>query len=184
MRNVACNLPALLPVMREVFKQIPPAASLIRTTTAVTMFEGSPAPNVLPQTPKITINFRMMPGTTTDDVVAHIKRVVRNKKINVKVIRTKEASKFSPTDSRAFRIIEELCMQTNPDNIVAPFLVMGGTDACFYEPICENIYRFSPFVAPTALLLCTHATNERVPISCLRGGVEFFKTYIRKASAE
>lgn len=183
-RNVACNLPALLPVMREVFKQIPPAASLIRTTTAVTMFEGSPAPNVLPQTPKITINFRMMPGTTTDDVVAHIKRVVRNKKINVKVIRSKEASKFSPTDSRVFRIIEELCMQTNPDNIVAPFLVMGGTDACFYEPICENIYRFSPFVAPTALLLCTHATNERVPIDCLRGGVEFFKTYIRKASAE
>jgi carboxypeptidase PM20D1 len=183
-RTVACNLPALLPVMREVFKQIPPAASLIRTTTAITMAEGRPAPNVLPQAPKITINFRMMPGTTTDDVVAHIKRVVRNKNIDVKVIRTKEASKFSPTDSRAFGIIEELCMQTDPNNIVAPFLVMGGTDACFYEPICDNIYRFSPFVAPASLLLCTHATNERVPIDCLKGGVAFFKTYIRKASAE
>ncbi len=183
-RTVACNLPVLLPVMREVFKQIPPAASLTRTTTAITMAQGSPAPNVLPQAPKITINFRMMPGTTTDDVVAHIKRVVRNKNIDVKVIRTKEASKFSPTDSRAFGIIEELCMQTDPNNIVAPFLVMGGTDACFYEPICDNIYRFSPFVAPASLLLCTHATNERVPIDCLKGGVAFFKTYIRKASAE
>ena len=183
-RTVACNLPVLLPVMREVFKQIPPAASLTRTTTAITMAQGSPAPNVLPQAPKITINFRMMPGTTTEDVVAHIKRVVRNKNIDVKVIRTKEASKFSPTDSRAFHIIEELCLQTDPDYIVAPFLVMGGTDACFYEPICENIYRFSPFVAPASLLLCTHATNERVPIACLRGGVEFFKSYIRKASAE
>ncbi len=183
-RTVACNLPVLLPVLREIFKQIPPAASLTRTTTAVTMAQGSPAPNVLPQAPKITINFRMMPGTTTEDVVNHIKRVVRNKNIDVKVIRTKEASKFSPTDSRAFRIIEEICLQTDPDSIVAPYLVMGGTDACFYEPICENIYRFSPFVAPTALLLCTHATNERIPISCLRGGVEFFKTYIRKASAE
>ncbi len=182
-RTVACNLPVLLPVLREVFKQIPPAASLTRTTTAVTMAQGSPAPNVLPQTPAITINFRMMPGTTTEDVVNHIKRVVRNKNIQVKVLRTKEASKFSPTDSRAFRIIEQLCMQDDPDSIVAPYLVMGGTDACFYEPICDNIYRFSPFVAPTALLLCTHATNERVPIDCLRGGVAFFKTYIRRASA-
>ena len=183
-RTVACNLPALQPVLLEVLKQIPPAASLTRTTTAITMAQGSPAPNVLPQAPKITINFRMMPGTTTEDVVKHIERVVRNKNIQVRVIRTKEASRFSPTDSRAFRIIEELCMQTDPNNIVAPYLVMGGTDACFYEPICENIYRFSPFVAPTALLLCTHATNERVPVDCLRGGVEFFKAYIRKVSAE
>ncbi len=183
-RTIACNLPVMLPVVREVLKQIPPAASMTRTTTAVTMAQGSPAPNVLPQSPTITINFRMMPGTTTEDVVNHIKRVVRNKNIKIKVIRSKEASKFSPTDSRAFHIIEEICQQTDPDSIVAPYLVMGGTDACFYEPICDNIYRFSPFVAPTALLLCTHATNERIPIECLRGGVEFFKTYIRKVSAE
>ena len=183
-RTVTCNLPLLLPVVKEVLKQIPPGASLIRTTTAITMTQGSPAPNVLPQSPKITVNFRQMPGTTTEDVVNHIKRVVRNKNIEVKVLRTKEASRFSPTDSRSFKIIEQLCMQRNPDAIVAPFLVMGGTDACFYEPICENIYRFAPFVAPTELLLCTHATNERVPVECLRGGVEFFKAFIRRAALE
>ena len=181
-RTILCNLPILMPVVKEIMKQIPPAASFIRTTTGVTMMQGSPAPNVLPQTPKITVNFRAMPGTTTDDIVRHIKRVVRNKQITVTVLRKKEPSRFSPTDSRAFKVIERLCMQQNPDNIVTPFLVMGGTDACFYEPICENIYRFSPFVAPTALLLCTHATNERVPVECLRGGVEFFKSYIRNLS--
>ncbi|MBQ7542706.1 MAG: M20/M25/M40 family metallo-hydrolase [Clostridia bacterium] len=181
-RLIACNLPALLPAVKQLFKQIPPAASFVRTTTAVTMAQGSPAPNVLPQTPKITVNFRMMPGTTTDDVVQHIKRVVRNKDIEVEVLRCKEASAFSPTDSRAFKIIEEICLQKDRNRIVAPFLVMGGTDACFYEPICENIYRFSPFVAPVSLLLCTHATDERVPIDCLRGGVEFFKSYVRKSA--
>lgn len=181
-RLALCNLPALKPVVKEVMKQIPPAATFVRTTTAVTMAQGSPAPNVLPQSPTITVNFRMMPGTSTDDVVNHIKRVVRNKNIQIKILRSKEPSKFSPTDSRAFRIIEELCLQVDPTRIVAPFLVMGGTDACFYEPICENIYRFSPFVASPALLLCTHATDERVPLNCLRGGVEFFKSYIRKAS--
>ncbi|MBQ7101748.1 MAG: M20/M25/M40 family metallo-hydrolase [Clostridia bacterium] len=177
---ITCNLKLLNPVIKEVMKLIPPAASLIRTTTGVTMAQGSPAANVLPQTPTITVNFRQMPGTTTEDVINHIKKVVRYKDINIRVLRTKEASKFSPTDSRAFKVIEEICMQNNPDSVVAPYLVMGGTDACFYEPICDNIYRFAPFIVDLSLLLRTHGTNEKIPISALGEGVKFFKTYVRK----
>lgn len=178
-RLVMCNLWLLRPLVKQILKSIPPAASMIRTTTAVTMAEGSPAANVLPQIASVTVNFRMMPGTTLKDVEKHIKDVAGNKNVTVKLLKGKEASKFSPTDSRAFNLIETLCMQNDKDNIVAPYLVMGGTDACFYEPICENIYRFSPFLVNTGLLLCTHATNERVPVDTLADGVSFFKRYIR-----
>lgn len=181
-RIIACNIWLLKPVIKAVMKRLPPAACMIRTTTAVTMSQGSPAANVLPQIAAVTVNFRQMPGTTTADIERHIKKVVRNKNINIKVLKSKEASKFSPTDSRAFKIIEELCMADNADNIVAPYLVMGGTDACFYEPICDNIYRFSPFHVNTSLLLCTHATNEKVPVSTLGQGVSFFKSYVRNLS--
>ncbi len=181
---VTCNLPLLMPALKQVLKKIPPAASMIRTTTAVTMAQGSPAANVLPQNPTITVNFRQMPGTTTDDVIKHIRKVVRYKDINIKVLRTKEASKFSPTDSRAYKVIEEICMQNNPNSVVAPYLVMGGTDACFYEPVCDNIYRFAPFVVDVSLLLNTHGTNERIPITALGEGVKFFKTYVRKLASD
>jgi carboxypeptidase PM20D1 len=181
-RIVACNMGLLKPVIKAVMKKIPPAACMIRTTTAVTMSQGSPAANVLPQIASVTVNFRQMPGTTTADVEKHIRKVVRNKNINVKVLKAKEASKFSPTDSRAFKVIEDLCVADNADNIVTPYLVMGGTDACFYEPICDNIYRFSPFYVNTDLLLCTHATNEKIPVSTLKQGVSFFKSYVRYLS--
>ena len=179
-RLITCNLRPLKPVFNQVLKHIPQSASMTHTTTAVTQAKGSPAPNVLPQNPTITVNFRQMPGTTTDDVVQHIKRVVRHKDIDVKVLRAKEASRFSPTDSRAFKTIEALCMQEDEKSIVAPYLVMGGTDACFYEPICDNIYRFAPFAVSVDLLMCTHATNERIPIETLEKGVAFFKAYIRR----
>lgn len=110
--------------------------------------------------------------------------MVRNKNIEVKLLKGKEPSKISPTDSRCFAILEELCMRTNPDYIVAPYLVMGGTDSYHYEPICENIYRFAPFVVDTSLLLCTHSTNERVPVKALKEGVAFFKQYLRRASGK
>ena len=160
-------------------EQIPPTASLIRTTTGVTMAEGSPVANVLPQEASVTANFRMMPGTTTEDVEKHLRKVIKNKNVEIKCLKRKEASKFSPTDSRSFKVIEEICVRADPEVIVAPYLVMGGTDACFYEPICDNIYRFAPFHVRTKLLLCTHATDERCPVAVLDEGVSFFKRYIR-----
>ncbi len=183
-RLVTCNLNYMKPLIRTIMKQIPPAASLIRTTTGITMAQGSPAANVLPQKASITVNFRMMPGVTVDDVIKHIHKVVKNKDIEVKILKAKEASSFSPTDSRAFKIINDICMQENPDNIVAPYLVMGGTDACNYEPVCENIYRYSPYRAGVDLLLCTHGTNERIPCEAVGPGVAFFKKYIRLVSKE
>lgn len=181
-RLITCNLPVLYPALLQVFKLIPPAASMVRTTTGITMASGSPAANVLAQKASITVNFRAMPGTSTQDIVEHIKKVVRNKNIEIRVINSKEPSRFSPTDSRVFGIIERLAKGIVPNAIVAPFLVMGGTDACYYEPICENIYRYAPFKVDTSLLLCTHATNERIPIDAMADALMFFKKFIRQAS--
>ncbi len=183
-RLVTCNLKFLKPAVIQIMKQIPPAATFIRSVTGITMAEGSPAPNVLPQSASIVVNFRMMPGTTLQDVESHIRKVVRNKDIDVELLRGKEPSEFSPTDSRCFNIIKELSLRSDPRVIVAPYLVMGGTDSCYYQPICENIYRFAPFKVTTQLLLTTHNTNERLPISCIEESLSFFKRYIRLASAK
>ena len=183
-RLVTCNLPYMKPLLKFGMTKIPFTACLIRTTTAVTMAEGSPAANVLPQKASVVVNFRQMPGTTVQDVIDHIRKVCRNKNIEIKVLKAKEASSFSPTESRTFKIIEELCVQENKNAIVAPYLVMGGTDACYYEPVCENIFRYSPYKVSVELLRCTHATNERIPVSAIEPAVAFFKRYVKKASAE
>ena len=183
-RIVTCNLWLLKPLITAVMRKIPPAASLIHTTTAVTMAEGSPAANVLPQKASVTVNFRMMPGVTIKNVEEHIRKCVRNKNIEVEYLKGKEASKVSPTDSRSFKILEEICTRTDRDLLVAPYLVMGGTDAYHYEEVCDNIYRFAPFVMDTKLLLTTHGTDERIPIACMADALKFFKRYIRLMSQE
>ena len=183
-RLITCNLPLLMPALLEVFKVIPFGACLVRTTTAVTMAQGSPAANVLPQRASATVNFRAMPGTTKQDIVDHIRKSVKCKDIEINVLNSKEASKFSPTDSRAYKIIAELNKALEPRSFVAPYLVMGGTDAYNYEPICDNIYRYAPFRLDVPILRCTHGTNERLPVACMENALVFFKNYIRRASAE
>lgn len=181
-RLVMCNLPLLKPLFFAVMKLFPPAATFIRTTTACTMLEGSPAANVLPQNASVTINFRQLPGTSLKDTEEHIRKVCKNKDIEIELLKGKEASKVSPTDTKAFEVITELAHQINEKNIVAPFLVMGGTDSYHYEEICENIYRFAPFTISADLLLTTHSTNERCPVEQLDEGVQFFKRYIKMMS--
>ncbi len=177
-RCVMSNLPVLKPLITKICSEIPPVASMMRTTTAVTMANGSPAPNVLPQKATVNVNFRIMPGQTIDDVEAHIRKYA-GPKAEIKLVSGKNPSKISPTDSRAFNAISKICKEMDPKAIVAPYLVMGGTDARQYEDVCDNIYRYSPFLMDTALLLTTHGTNERIPLSSLKDGVVFFKKYIK-----
>ena len=164
--------------------KIPVSACLLRTVTAVSMCEGSPAANVLPQRASVTANFRPLYGESVADVGEHIRKVVRYKDAEIECLRGKEPSRFSPTDSKAFKAIEDITNSMFSDKKVAvvPYLVMGGTDAYFYEEICDNVLRFAPFRLSVDILKTTHATNERCPIDVLEQGVSFFKTYIRKAS--
>ena len=182
---VTCNIKYMKPLLAKALSYVPPAASMLRTTTGVTMASGSPQANVLPQKASVIVNFRIFPGQTVDDVLDHLRKVIRNKKAEIRLLPGwKNPSAISPTDSRVFHIIEDICRGMDGNTIVAPYLVMGGTDACHYQAVCENIYRYSPFKVSTALLLTTHGTNERIPVASMEAGVAFFKRYIRAASVE
>lgn len=178
-RNIMCNTKLLKPVIKAIMTQIPAAASFVRTTTAVTMAQGSPAANVLPQKAAVTVNFRIMPGMTIADVEKHLHKVIKNKNAEIKLLGGNEPSNLSPTDSRAFKAIEDICFRMNQNNVVAPYLVMGGTDARNYQNICSNIYRYSPFLMDMKLIFTTHGTNERIDVNSFKDGIAFFKRYIK-----
>ncbi len=185
-RFVVCNYKLMKPLLKQVMKSIPASACLLRTVTGVSMCEGSPAPNVLPQRASVTVNFRPITGESVADVEKHIRDVVRYKDIDVELLRGKEPSRFSPVGSDAYNAIDAICSSMYSDKAVAttPYLVMGGTDAYFYEEICDNVLRFAPFRFSVEILQTTHGTNERCPVKVLDDGVAFFKSYIRLVSKE
>lgn len=184
-KTVAVNLPLLRPLLKCVLSAIPQGASMVRTVQSVSMCEGGPAPNVLPQRPSLTVNFRPLPGDTIDDVEKHIRKSIRYKDIEVERLCEKEATSFSSTNSRAFNAIKKVNEGLHPNKMaVAPYLVMGGTDAYRYNCICENVLRYAPFNVPISLFMTTHATDERCPIDALEESVIFFREYIKSASAE
>lgn len=183
-RLIGCNAFAILPALKPVLSRVAPVASLMRTTTAVTMTNGSPQANVLPQKASATVNFRILPGNTIADVEKHIRRVIRNKNVNIKLLGGNEPSIVSPTDTLTMKTISKICCGLFDMGKPAPFVVMGATDARHYQNLTDQIYRFSPFVMTPEILMLAHGTDERIPIDCLENAVVFFKSYIRILAKE
>lgn len=156
----------------------PVGNAMMRTTTAATMIEGSMAHNVLPPRATAIVNFRLLPGETVPDVIAHIKRVAGSQKVEVEPMLGDDPSLVSPSDSDGFKRIENTIHAVFPGVLVSPYLVMGGTDARRYESVCQNIYRFSPMVMEQEDLGRIHNVNERISMENIERSVQFFHRLI------
>jgi carboxypeptidase PM20D1 len=160
-----------------------PGNALIRTTTAVTMIHGGVKPNVLPQSARAVVNFRVIPGDTVAGVLAHVRAVV-GEGITVRQLEggfSAEPSPLSSTESAAFRVVAETIGEAFSDAAVIPWIVMGATDARHYIPVAADVYRFSPFRLTPADLSLMHGTGERLRLSDADGALGFYRTIIQKA---
>lgn len=170
---------AIAPILKKVMVKNPFTASMVRTTGAVTMAKGSPAANVLPETASAVINFRVLQGDSLASVKAYLEKMLGETKGSVTLRKGKEPSRISPIDTKGFRMIGQVFGEGEENVFVVPYLVTACTDSYHYEKVCENIYRFSPFVLPSELTHTPHSTNERFPVDQIVPGVSFFMQYIR-----
>ena len=178
---ILANLWIFEPMFKKIFSGNPTGNALLRTTTAATMAQGSTEPNVLPQRASATFNFRIAPGETGEDLLHHIKTTINNPSIKIEALRLEDPSKVSSVDTDPFRLLEKTIYQIFPDALVSPYLVMAGTDARKYEEVCENIYRFSPYMISKKELAKVHATDERISLENIEKCVQFFITLIENS---
>jgi len=142
----------------------PKSNALIRTTTAPTMFNAGTKDNLLPQKATAVVNFRIKPGDTVEGIIAHVKKVIDNPDISVKVIGDfpQEPSDVSQYHSDEFEAVAKSIRQTFPDVIVSPYLTVGGTDAIHYQGMTDQIYRFLPVQFEGDQLDGMHGIDEHI----------------------
>lgn len=181
MRMVFANLWLFGPFVRKTLSASPTTNAMIRTTTAVTMIDGGVKENVLPARAHAAVNFRLMPGERIADVVAHVRDVVHDDAVQFNLAERKcwEASPVSPVDSPAFSGLTQTICEVFPEAAVAPYLVMAATDSRHYAPVCEYIYRFSPYLLNAEGLSTIHGVNEHISVENLARMVQFYKELIK-----
>jgi len=91
------------------------------------------------------------------------------------------ATRVSDVGSPAYQLVEKTIRQAFPDVIVAPYLVLGGTDAKHYEAVSDNLLRFLPQhgrSGPEA----AHGTDERVGVGNYASIVNFYALLMQNSN--
>ncbi|MBT3252264.1 MAG: M20/M25/M40 family metallo-hydrolase [Candidatus Marinimicrobia bacterium] len=159
--------------------------ALIRTTTAFTTFHSGIKENVLPVSAQATINFRLKPGDTIESVEHHVKTLIDDLPIQIIQSNAKFASnpsKISPIDSEGYLLLNKTIRQVFSKTIVAPGLVLGGTDSRHFENLTNSIYRFAPIVFTSEDLKRMHGLDERISIENYAMMVQFYIQLIKNTS--
>lgn len=184
MRVVMANRWLFGPAVRWQMSASPSTDAGIRTTTAPTMLQGSEKANVLASRARAVVNFRLRPGERIADVMEHVRRVVDDPALELRPVGPQaEPSPISSTDSEAWRALNRSIRQVYPEAVVAPYLVVGATDARHFAGLSRNVYRFLPVVMRSEDLGRMHGTDERIAVDGYRRAVRFYAQLLRNTAA-
>lgn len=182
-RMVFANRWLFDPLIRRQLARAPSTDATIRTTTAVTMLEGSPKDNVLPTRARAVVNLRILPGDNVAGVVERVRRVVDDDRVEVRPLGIViEPSPLSPTTDSAWTILERSIRQVYRDAVIVPYLVVGATDSRHFRGLTPNVYRFAAARIEADDLRRPHGTDERISIESYLEGIRFLTQLVRNVA--
>lgn len=155
-------------------------AALMRTTIAFTQQSGSQGANVMPQEASITINMRYIPHQNKEESIAVIRKIASRYGLEVEDMGGDASFPPVRTDGEAFKMVEDVIADVFPGLPVIPYVMTGGTDAAYYQRICDACIRFSPVYYSAEQMDSMHGLNENIDTCSLPGAVDFYKALIKK----
>ena len=152
--------------------------ALLRTTLAFTRMRGSDAANVIPTTASLTINARILPGETVEGIRAAMSKRIADEHVEVRYLYGTEPSSRT-SELEEMRGLAVTIREIYPDVLVAPYLMIAGSDARRYERICSSVYRFSGMPLSGEERRMIHGMDEHIPVAKQADAVRFFRRVLQ-----
>jgi len=173
-RFAMANQWLMAPLIKQEMLSKQNTAAGLRTTTAATMLKGSSKSNILPTKATAVVNFRILPGETWETVLKRVKNTIDDPRVSYEVFMNNNPSSVSSTESLGFKLIEQTIREFAGDALVAPYLVMGGTDSKYFYPLTDSVYRFLMIRLGPSTMNIVHGIDERISIDNYVMGIQYF----------
>ncbi|MCW2818370.1 MAG: dapE 4 [Marmoricola sp.] len=167
----------------ELVEEFGPAARMIGAvlthTTNPTMLDAGYKVNVVPGQATARIDGRFLPGLKDEFVATMQELVGPDVEIAFDSLQDglETAYDGAVADAMTASILEE-----DPEAIVAPYLMSGGTDAKHFTKLGMRAFGFAPLRLPDDLDFTGlfHGVDERVPVDALEFGARVFDRFLGK----
>jgi carboxypeptidase PM20D1 len=170
------------PLIKASLIEDPGKAATLRTTAAATVITGSPKSNILPTRASAIVNFRILPGESGESVRERVVGLIDDERVQVTMQSNWNPSAVAAIDSEAFRTIAGAIRAFDPEILVAPYLVQGGTDARYFYPMSDNIYRFIMARVNPQTIQIVHGIDEHVAVEEFQQAIRFYYLLMARAA--
>ncbi len=140
--------------------------TLLRSTIAITMIEGSTKTNVISPRATAELDCRLLPGTDADLFIATLRDVIDDPDIEIETILRFETSE-SPRDTALWRAIEQAVRADSPEAIVMPSVLSGFTDSHYFREKGIVAYGWTPILSAPGDGPA-HGVDERLSVEAIR----------------
>ena len=157
---------------------------LTRTRCVATRLFGGHADNALPQLATATINCRIMPGVSPDEIAAELQRVVADPGVAVTRNDDYTSSLASPLRADVTTAYAETVHSLHPTAPILPEMSAGASDARAFRAVGIPVYGVdgSWLISPTDLR--SHGRDERLPVKALADDVDHWVLLLTKLAGE
>ena len=150
---------------------------LLSMTLSPTMATASQKRNVVPAVCDVTVDSRLLPGTTPDEQQAVVREVLGGGDYELEVLESHGGTR-SAMNTPLWRAVESWVESVDPGARPAPICVAGFTDSHWFREAFGTVaYGFFPSrvmgIETAARLI--HSADERVPVEDLELGVSFLR---------
>ncbi len=175
-RLAISNMWLFKPVLFRITGKSAAGDAMIRSTMVPTIIHGGDKSNVVPDIVTANVNLRLLPGTTIQDAIGHVRKAINNPDVKIEALgEQKEAGNVAPTDNDAFRYLSDAVYKNFPNTLVSPFLMIGGTDSKHFEILSASVYKFSPLIDPIGF----HGVDERLNLKEYPKAIGFYVDLIK-----
>jgi len=184
MRALAESKGALPADALAVLDADPVLAASLRTTCVATLLSAGTRVNALPAEAQATINCRILPEETPEQVQQTLARVFADPKL---VITPTEEFGFgtpSPLDGPVLEALSSVSQQMWPGLPIVPFMSRSATDSRFLRAHGVAAYGIEPIPLTDPDSRRTHGIDERIPADGLRTGIEFLHRLVLALAAK
>jgi carboxypeptidase PM20D1 len=154
--------------------------ALVQSTFAFTILNGGNQTNIIPNQVEANINVRVAPFDTIESIIEHVKKVIDDDQIEVTSFDERRTYKECSTDQEGYRIIRSTVYETYDNVVVAPFIMLGGTDAKYYCNVSPCVIRFSPMKVTNEDRKGIHGLDEQIKVESLLKCQEFYQRLLKK----
>jgi acetylornithine deacetylase/succinyl-diaminopimelate desuccinylase-like protein len=154
-------------------------SAVIKNTTNPTMLEAGYKVNVVPGQATAQVDGRFLPGHEEEFV--SVLRDLAGPGVEIEWI-SKQAGLETPFDGEMAAAMTASLLEEDPDALVAPYLMSGGTDAKHFTKLGMRAFGFAPLRLPAELDFTAlfHGVDERVPVDALEFGARVFDRFLVK----